>query len=838
MATKYVLNKNKDTLKEITTTTYDNGVVDVSLIDYMRAKKVKFKASGLRPNRRVYFFFDNVDVTDYIIQANRITLSENDDVTVFEEDFGNTDILTASTGNTASVISVGRYFDFANTTPGNQDDASRRARKRMVNLTDTNWQWAVGQGFTATSGVSGTISAIEIFGGETLDSFFASSSSNTIVLPKSTSHLANNYWGTSGANSIILMPHKNRKGRKVRAYITGFDNVSRTLKLHSSNTASALGNLYANDEVLTSNTGTEVGWSVATNGFYTDFEGKISGVFKIPGGLFKTGDRVFRIIDEPSNDADACTTRAEYTFTSQGLKQTKNETTIKSVKTLDVSPAPPVTIPERTAGGPAQDPVAQTFFVNASEHPSGIFLTAVGLYFYNKDELLPVKVQIRPTVNGYPHTSEVIKGSKITIDSDKVNTSTDASLETKAKFEQPIYLPPGEYAIVVLSDSTEYEIFVNELGGTILGTNSRSQKQPYAGSFFKSQNSSTWDAIQLEDMTFKLYKAVFSTTATLTMANPTPDYNVAVDTIFTHIEDTKIPNTSITYTHSYDSGSNYVPYTPDKDFVAPTGRITLTSNAGYRVAATLTTTDTDVSPIVHTDHIRAHMVMNQIDNADISAEDIVITNGGSGYIAGANILINITSSNGSGAVIYAGVDGTGVVSNVYVVSGGSGYIGDITFTANGNTGITSASINAASGTTATLAFNRETGAYGGPAMAKWISKPVQLAEGFIAGDMRLFLSAYKPSGTDIKVYYKTLNTAEDSSPFSDKSWVLMKQKTMNSLYSLKENFNDILELEFRPFETSLSTYNQFAIKLVLTSSDTTVYPMVYDMRAIALPAEV
>ena len=38
-----------------------------------------------------------------------------------------------------------------------------------------------------------------------------------------------------------------------------------------------------------------------------------------------------------------------------------------------------------------------------------------------------------------------------------------------------------------------------------------SNRQPYLGSLFKSQNSSTWDASQLEDLKFKLFKAKFVT---------------------------------------------------------------------------------------------------------------------------------------------------------------------------------------------------------------------------------------------------------------------------------------------------------------------------------------
>ena len=75
----------------------------------------------------------------------------------------------------------------------------------------------------------------------------------------------------------------------------------------------------------------------------------------------------------------------------------------------------------------------------------------------------------------------------------------------------------------------------------------------------------------------------------------------------------------------------------------------------------------------------------------------------------------------------------------------------------------------------------------------------------------------------------------------------MNQETLQSLYSSKKVYNQIIEYEFRPknypnaisYSTasgSFDTFKQFAIKIVMTTSDTTTYPVLHDMRAIALPA--
>ena len=83
--------------------------------------------------------------------------------------------------------------------------------------------------------------------------------------------------------------------------------------------------------------------------------------------------------------------------------------------------------------------------------------------------------------------------------------------------------------LVVVSPSTEYNIWISRLGEEDVSTTGlgESQKvlitqQPYLGSLFKSQNASTWTPSQLEDMKFTLYKAEFTagTTGTVNFYNP------------------------------------------------------------------------------------------------------------------------------------------------------------------------------------------------------------------------------------------------------------------------------------------------------------------------------
>lgn len=81
---------------------------------------------------------------------------------------------------------------------------------------------------------------------------------------------------------------------------------------------------------------------------------------------------------------------------------------------------------------------------------------------------------------------------------------------------------------------------------------------------------------------------------------------------------------------------------------------------------------------------------------------------------------------------------------------------------------------------------------GGEANAKYISKRVVLAEGQDAEDLQVYLSAYKPSNTDISVYAKFVN-GEDFETIDNKQWTLLNQNTSLTVVSSRIDRNDFRE---------------------------------------------
>jgi len=154
------------------------------------------------------------------------------------------------------------------------------------------------------------------------------------------------------------------------------------------------------------------------------------------------------------------------------------------------------------------DPLAESFLIEAD---GGMFLTSIDLFFKTKSATLPVSVEIRNMVNGYPG-QVVMPFSTVTLNPSSVNLSSDGSTATTFTFESPVYLEDKhEYAFVVYSNSNDYECFISRMGETDLITGQTISGQPYAGSLFLSQNASTWTAEQTDDLKFHMKAAKFTT---------------------------------------------------------------------------------------------------------------------------------------------------------------------------------------------------------------------------------------------------------------------------------------------------------------------------------------
>lgn len=144
----------------------------------------------------------------------------------------------------------------------------------------------------------------------------------------------------------------------------------------------------------------------------------------------------------------------------------------------------------------------------------------------------------------------------------------------------------------------------------------------------------------------------------------------------------------------------------------------------------------------------------------------------------------------------------------------------------------------------------------GETTSKYISRRVELSDGLDAEDMKLYLTAFKPAGTDIDVYVR-FQSATDDRDIADVEWTLLDPKTATYGNSSPNNRKDYKEIEFNLGDTVLgagegayrvgngfqytsadgaihTNYKYFTIKIGMRSNGFHRVPRIKDLRAIAL----
>jgi hypothetical protein len=346
---------------------------------------------------------------------------------------------------------------------------------------------------------------------------------------------------------------------------------------------------------------------------------------------------------------------------------------------------------------------------------------------------------------------------------------------------------------------------------------------------------------------FRIYRKVFSTTpATAQFLIDKPSANLAFD--LTHLITSQVTmvNTSVSYAFSSEKTTggltSFKTINPLEDYTMNDGdgRRVLNptkGNTSFILRATMSTTNEDISPILDINRFGGIFVDNNINDLPLINSGFTIANSGSAYANSADVTVTITGGGGSGAAASATVTSNAITA-ITLTNAGSGYTTSPTITITPGSG---------GGSGASVTYNGEDKKSGGNAKVRYMTRRVTLADGFDSGDLRVYLTAYKPSGSNIHVYYKVLS-GSDSETFDDKNYQLMGQLGNPNFISTSEN--DYRELVFAPGTTDIAnnavtytsgstaynTFKTFSIKVVISGSDTTDVPKVRDLRAIALPS--
>lgn len=468
--------------------------VSRSVIPFIRSREVVFVGRGLKLQSNVYPYFDGIPITEHVTPASRIQYGP-------EVDGGESGV-----------------FDWQTQAGGDADQIARR--------------------FNPLTGVQGTPEGNTqpaLNKGDVI--FVAKRGTQTFATPEA-----------SPCTAVCVLQEVQPGG------------VNRTALVINES-----GNFQVGDIIegsISGNRGKVTQFTLKTKGsqLTTNFGGDVAGVFEIPNNAqqqFRTGTREFKLLDNETNNDRTARTRGSVNYEASGIlrdvqstfnnvrngqivqTEINNEQTVTLDSGTDLISS--VWVPQRNdddGGGrnDTSDPIAQTFFV---EEEVGCFLTSIDIYLASVDPEVPLRLQVRNTVNGYPGPIVLPFGEVILdpyqirddnrlrygsgfglsqnstdlsdVDSSPIQLGLSPDTPTRFTFESPVFVQSAqEYCIVLLSDSNNYHAWISNLGEFDVLSDVQVHKQPYLGSFFKSQNNRTWTPAQNQDLKFRINKAQFT----------------------------------------------------------------------------------------------------------------------------------------------------------------------------------------------------------------------------------------------------------------------------------------------------------------------------------------
>jgi len=603
-------------------------------VRYLRSRNIEFDARGLKPRTRFYSFFQGVDVKNYIIPK------------------------------LLEVEMISGKFQIGETVESNPLFTSAKIRFRVCK---PNHKTGPFDGSNPPA-ITNPVPIIDAATGSVLPA-------NPDALPK--------------PDVFVFNPYTQQPMPNDYSESSTFLNVdTRSLELPSE--VEFYGQIAPNMTLIGKTSGAVA--RISNIRLLSDNSGRLLGSLYVPdpnvvgNPKWINGENTFTLIDTEKLENIKLTeyiansrineSSAEAEFTSSGIVNIA-ETNILTTRNITIIPPSKIntttitnittnttTITQTATQGSVNiqqpyDPLAQSFYVFED---TGVFLTSVDIWFETKDsDNMPVTLQIRPLVAGVP-SNIVVPFSEVTLTPDQVNLSVDGTIPTKFTFPSPVFLSgprqqtvrqapiasqtQAEYAIVLVSNSPNYRVFVTELGQNDILSGVKVSRQPTLGSLFKSQNGTVWSPAQLEDLKYRINRANFVNEGLVRFFNPK----------------LSLGNKKVTVT-----GSNQI-QTLSKRIVVGLG------STGYDSSL--------ITPGVTIKQGSSSSTLIGIAGSITVGTGVTVTNAGVGYTptSGTALFSDVTLTTetgyGQGAKATVGVL-NGSINSVSITSGGTGYqVGD------------------------------------------------------------------------------------------------------------------------------------------------------------------
>ena len=542
--------QNNEVGKGLATKNVGEKKVTSALTFFARSIPIEFTVNRLKPNTKIYVYMDGRDITRWVAPDGKFTGIAGNSLGTF-----GADIITDSNGNVSGIILVpaGLPPVFNSVWTGNVDTVNYDAGAEELRFN------------TGTKTIRFTSSAEDSDKG-TVDTYaevnFYASGSKPVNPPSITSTAtaffkANEGIQTADSNTDNpIKPNPLAQTFKVENYDLGvmttgvdlfFKKKSKTLPLRAYLTDVALGKpgkfiipgtqvslnpetylrVYVTGE---SETISITKGEIAT-GLNSNAAGPIVKVFD--GNNVRVGDdtstsfnlnkeQVYTLVLDNHNGTSFIANEP-LSIPSIVQYNATNNTTLGVFIAKDSGRVTDLIV--QSPGGGYD---SATITIESPQLPGGSVSTAS--IFVSDGKVYNAEVAL--SGNGYTEPpAVVIKGvgsgstgavivSSITIDTPAVSMGISVDYEgqvesttpTRFNFKHPVYLQNNkEYALVVETDSLEYEVWASKLGEIEISTSDEVTTQPLLGSVYKSQNTDSWSEDIFEDLKFTLYRAEFTT---------------------------------------------------------------------------------------------------------------------------------------------------------------------------------------------------------------------------------------------------------------------------------------------------------------------------------------
>ena len=519
--------------------------------------------------------------------------------------------------------------------------------------------------------------------------------------------------------------------------------------------------------------------------------------------------------------------------------------------------------------GNTVEPLAQTF--NVSEE-SGVFITKVGLFFSSVSTTLPVTIELRTAFLGTP-TQETLPGSVVSKTAAQMGSaeSATAATETVFVFDEPLYLHGGKtYAFVIRTNATnEYKVWTSQVGDYKLGTTQeRVTRQIEPGIMFKSQGGLSYGAEAQSDIKFKLYRAAFSASsgvavfqddnpplktlglnpltgaagdATITVAHQNHGFLVGdrvnlqgldSDTRYNNVHGHDIMGQRIIT--GIDGGGFTFEADSTCDSAISFGGSGLTSTQQYVMdVAQLQMQEfvPDVADITYTGSFTTSKSFAGTETKGSTTSGVELKNQRDHYFDQPHVIL--TDSNEAAypsvaqstkiTATLSGLAGNDAVSPVIDVQ--RAHLLTI------NNLIDRPDNSATTNFNVPLTFVAETDPTAGSSLAAHITKPVRLANG--ATGMKVLYGGHRMDGANFDLYFRSTLTGTDSD-ILEKEFVIapIDNEVPNDISA--ETFHEYQYTIGGDFAKDQQEFDQYQLKLVMTSTSSTNVPRVKDLRTIAV----